>query len=257
MRDSRQLSPEMFKIWGTFYDEKRAHTEEEPVESKRGDNGTPDYGSDPVTKGMPEGYKAPPMYKREIGDPPRSREGKSQMPEGYKAPPMMPSPDEAKRFKQMKRLLDKIGGVESAKGYNNEYGNKSVPLDKMTLSQVLEHQQKRRSQGAKSSAVGRYQFIHSTLNDIAQKNPKDFPMDALFTPEMQDKAAMLLMKRRGMDDFLSGKMDDHTFAKNLSKEWASLPDPDTGRSYYAGDGLNKSLVSTESIFELMKGIKAG
>jgi muramidase (phage lysozyme) len=149
-------------------------------------------------------------------------------------------------------LLEMIGNIESSKGYNAEFGDKDLALDQMTISEVLDHQVRRRNEGAKSSAVGRYQFIHSTLKDLVDKNPNDLPPDALFNEEQQDKAASILLKRRGMDDYANGDIDEHQFAKNLSKEWASLPNPDTGSSYYDGDGLNKSLTSTDTVFETLR-----
>jgi muramidase (phage lysozyme) len=152
-------------------------------------------------------------------------------------------------------LLDKIGNIESAKGYNYEFGNKAVPLDKMTIGEVLDHQKKRRKAGAKSSAIGRYQFIYKTLEDITRRNPKDFPLDTMFTPDVQDRAATVLLKRRGLDDYTSGNIDENTFAKNLSKEWASLPDPETGASYYDKDGLNKSLVDVDSVLQSVRRTK--
>lgn len=147
----------------------------------------------------------------------------------------------------IKDLLDMIGGIESAKGYNYEYGNKPIDLENMTLDEVLTHQQDQRKAGADSSAVGRYQFIYKTLEDIVRRNPNDFPRDAKFTPEMQDKAALVLLGRRGLKDYMSGQLPAVEFGRNLSKEWASLPDPSTGRSYYDGDGLNHSLTDVQSI----------
>jgi muramidase (phage lysozyme) len=156
-----------------------------------------------------------------------------------------------------KVLLDKIGSIESAKGYDFEFGNRPLPLSDMTLHEVLRHQEKRRGEGAKSSAVGRYQFIYETLGDIVRRNPKDFPTDAKFTPELQDKAATLLMERRGLSKYTSGDMDEKTFAKNLSMEWASLPDPDTGRSYYDGDGTNRALTTSKEMTGILRKAKAG
>ena len=148
-------------------------------------------------------------------------------------------------------LLDLIGKLEAGSKYNIEYGGGEVPLDKMTIQQVLDHQEAQAKKGAKSTAVGKYQFIRRTLKDIADRNPKDFPKDAYFTPEMQDKAAALLLHRRGYGDLQEGKIDEVEFAKNLSKEWASLPNPETGRSYYDGDGLNKNLTDVSSILKLL------
>jgi len=149
-------------------------------------------------------------------------------------------------------LLDKIGSIESAKGYNFEYGNTPLDLENMTLGEVLAHQENQISDGKDSSAVGRYQFKRSTLASIVDRNSSDFPMDAKFTPEMQDKAAGILLDRRGYQDFKSGDLSENDFMKNLSQEWASLPDPDTGKSYYDKDGLNKSLVGGDEILNVAR-----
>jgi len=154
-----------------------------------------------------------------------------------------------------KKLLDLIGSIESAKGYNYEFGNREVPLDQMTIEEVLEHQKKRRKEGKPSSAVGRYQFIHKTLEDLARRNPNDLPKDALFTPEVQDKAAEMLLQRRGLSDYEAGNLSDEEFLLNLSKEWASLPNPETGASYYDKDGLNKSLVPVDAVLEAARTVK--
>jgi muramidase (phage lysozyme) len=74
-----------------------------------------------------------------------------------------------------------------------------------------------------SDASGAYQFLSTTWKDIhGGKNP---PM----TPRNQDRAALALMRRRGLDP----KTAEFT-AANLAKlapEWASLPMA-TGKSYY-------------------------
>jgi hypothetical protein len=80
-------------------------------------------------------------------------------------------------------------------------------------------------------------------------------LDQKFTPELQDKMAIQLLKNRGLDRYLAGNMTDEDFALSLSKEWASMPNPKTGRSYYAGDGLNKSLVSVPQFLEAIRRVK--
>jgi muramidase (phage lysozyme) len=179
--------------------------------------------------------------------------------------------------KQIKPLLDFIGKIESAKGYNYEYGNKAIDLSNMTIQEVLDHQEKRRKEGAVSSAVGRYQFIHKTLKDLVktkngeEKNPKDLPLNAKFTPELQDKAATILLKRRGLDKYLSGKISPEQFATEIAKEWASIPlvtdmsvvrknkkgdeiqvDLKKGQSFYSGVAGNKSLVDPNELLNVVK-----
>jgi len=137
----------------------------------------------------------------------------------------------------------------------------------MTIREVLEHQEKRRKESAKSSAVGRYQFIYKTLKSLVltesgkEKNPKDLPLDAKFTPELQDKAATILLQRRGLDDYLAGNISPEDFSTEVAKEWASMPiikdmavtrkneqgqdvqvNLKKGQSYYSGVAGNKALV---------------
>jgi len=181
---------------------------------------------------------------------------------------------------QVKPLLDFIGKVESAKGYDYEYNNKPLDLSNMTIRQVLEHQEKRRKEGVKSSAVGRYQFIYNTLKSLVltesgkEKNPKDLPLDAKFTPELQDKAATILLQRRGLDDYLAGNMSPEAFSTEIAKEWASMPiitdmtiarkneqgqdvqvNLKRGQSFYSGVAGNKSLVDPNELLGVVKQTK--
>ena len=178
---------------------------------------------------------------------------------------------------KVKPLLDFIGKVESSKGYNYEYGNKKLDLSNMTIKEVLEHQEKRRGENVTSSAVGRYQFIYKTLRDLVltesgkEKNPKDLPLDAKFTPELQDKAATILLQRRGLDQYLAGTISPEVFSREIAKEWASMPliedttvfrknkegqdvqvDLKKGQSYYSGVAGNKSLVNPDEFLDTVK-----
>tara|TARA_R100000482_G_scaffold86561_1_gene34873 strand:+ start:10385 stop:11023 length:639 start_codon:yes stop_codon:yes gene_type:complete len=178
---------------------------------------------------------------------------------------------------QVENLLDFIGDVESEQGYDIEFGNNPLDLSNMTIKEVLEHQEKRRAEGVESSAVGRYQFIYETLKGLVytedgkEKNPTDLPEDALFTPEVQDKAATILLQRRGLDKYLSGDMSAEDFAIEVAKEWASMPivrdttvkrvnkeglevlvDLKKGQSYYAGVGSNQDRVDVDEFLDVIK-----
>jgi muramidase (phage lysozyme) len=181
---------------------------------------------------------------------------------------------------QVKTLLDFIGNVESAKGYNYEYGNKPLDLSDMTIREVIKHQEKRKQERVKSTAVGRYQFLLKTLKSLVltdsgkEKNPKDLPLDAKFTPELQDKAATILLQRRGLDDYLAGNMSPEAFSTELAKEWASMPlisdmtvtrknkqgkeeqvNLQRGQSFYSGVAGNKSLVDPNELLGVVKQTK--
>lgn len=146
-------------------------------------------------------------------------------------------------------LLDYIGKKESNGNYNILVGGKTEPgLTNLTVAQVLDYQKGMKARGHESTAVGKYQIIRGTLEGLVKAGYAS--MDDLFSPKTQDRLAMGLLKIRGMDSFLSGKITKEQFADNLSKEWASLPYK-TGASYYAGVGSNKSSGSREEFVSII------
>jgi muramidase (phage lysozyme) len=172
-------------------------------------------------------------------------------------------------------LLDQIGsietGVDGPGGYRVLYGHKElkykVPITELTLDTVIGRGPFwTRAHG--SSAAGRYQFLQATLKDL--KQALNYTGDELFDPELQDRMGFHLLRRRGYDTWIKGTLKDDQFALNLSKEWASFPVPfrvrgqtrivAAGQSYYAGDGLNKALVSVDRVTDMLahaKTLEAG
>jgi hypothetical protein len=68
-----------------------------------------------------------------------------------------------------------------------------------------------------------------------------------------------LLNRRGLKRYLAGAISAEKFANALAREWASLPvvtGPNAGRSFYAGDGLNKSHVSVDAFMAAVRAVKA-
>ena len=150
------------------------------------------------------------------------------------------------------KLLDFIASKESNGDYNMVYGQGSNPnLTNMTIAEVLEYQKQLIAKGQKSSAVGRYQFIRTSLEEEAKAAGINIEKEK-FTPEIQDKLILHRLRRiRGLDDFRSGKITPQQFAENLSKEFASLPSPIKGggeKSYYEGTAGNKALTNMESVY---------
>jgi hypothetical protein len=159
---------------------------------------------------------------------------------------------------QDQALLKFVGKFESKGGdYNILYGKykgkTEKPLTEMTISEVFDLQEKMKSSG--SSAVGAHQFINSTLREEVEK--QGIPLDTKFTPQVQDTIILSRLKgMRGFDKFLSGEDTAEEFALELSREFASMPNPKTGKSYYDGDGLNKSLTGVEEVIKMLNDIKA-
>ena len=149
-------------------------------------------------------------------------------------------------------LLDTIAKVESRNNYNAHYGNANntkIQFTSMTVGDVLAWQEEFVSKGNPSSAVGRYQFIDSTLRGLVQELKID--EEETFTPALQDTLAVALLERRGVREYAAGNMSKEEFAHNLSKEWAALPKvigENPEQSYYAGDGMNRALLSVGEIY---------
>lgn len=135
-----------------------------------------------------------------------------------------------------KGLRDLIGlyeGTDRGRGYNEtlDYGRWTggpVNLTQMTLREVRALQDKMRTpenralygNGKGSSAVGRYQIVSSTLDDLI--NSLGLSRDERFTPELQDRLADELIRRRGRN------------AEGLRNEWEGLrraPDALIGAAY--------------------------
>lgn len=148
-------------------------------------------------------------------------------------------------------LLDLIASVESRGNYNAYFGNasnSSIKFTGMSVADVMQWQKGYIAEGSPSSAVGRYQIVSTTLAELVQNMNID-PSEP-FDEALQDRMAIALLERRGSVNYVNNKLSRHDFAANLAMEWASLPsivgkNPDA--SYYAGDGLNKSLVNKDKV----------
>ena len=158
-------------------------------------------------------------------------------------------------------LLDFIAGLETNRpgqagyetiiGYRNEKpGTLPQPITAMTLEQLLAEQKRWvKNLRAPSGAAGRYQIIRPTLLSLIAE--LGIPLSATFTPELQDRFGLALLKRRGWNQFAARTLSPRDFGNRLAREWASFPvlsrqqgahrTVERGESYYAGDGINASL----------------
>lgn len=155
-----------------------------------------------------------------------------------------------------KAIKEVIASRESGGDYSVVYGGKKMPLTEMTIGEVIRWQEGQAEDGAKSTAAGKYQIIAKTMKDLSRRNPKDFGKDRLFDAATQEWAADALLARRGWGEFEAGEKSDEEMALALAKEWASLPDPRTGKSYYDKDGLNKSHHTVDHILSVLNLVEA-
>lgn len=164
-----------------------------------------------------------------------------------------------------KQLLNFIGDIEAPRGYDTIYGNNQnklpKPLTSMTFGEIVDAQASW-TKRFKSSAAGRYQFMRATLQGLAKEFPSDISGTTRFNPDLQDRLGYALLLRRGYASFVGGSIGINEFGKRLAQEWASLPVlADTkgahrqvkrGQSYYAGDGLNKSLIAPAAVENILQ-----
>lgn len=158
-------------------------------------------------------------------------------------------------------MLDLIKQKESQGNYDIFAGDAPTANRKLTnktLSQIIA------MQGNK--AAGAYQFKPQTLKTLM----KDLGLTGKekFTPAFQDVLATRLLERRGLNDYLSGKLAPEQFALGAAKEWASLPvlapvagrkmEVQPGMSYYHGYGSNKALLNEDELnsYKQMLGMNA-
>jgi len=135
----------------------------------------------------------------------------------------------------------------------------------------------------KSTALGKYQIKESTMKsllfipvgenedgtvgyakdkdgELILRNPTDFNLDTKFDAKAQEFAGKALLDRR-MEAANQTAIDlgmpvEVAQALELAKEWASLPDPRTDRSFYDGDGVNSSHHTTEEVYKTLGALEA-
>lgn len=71
-----------------------------------------------------------------------------------------------------------------------------------------------------ATPMGRYQIVGKTLRSL--KNKMGLTGDEQFTPELQDKMFLQLLKGRGYFEYKAGKLSKEEFLSNLKNEWEGL-----------------------------------
>lgn len=159
-----------------------------------------------------------------------------------------------------KRLLDYISRFESNGSYDAVFGNarNKVPLSQWTVDDLLAKKHLYLTKRGQTAA-GRYQIINKTLRSLKEK--LGLSGREKFTPELQDRLGYQLLKDRGYEKFMAGKLSLPAFALGLAQEWASLPvlypvnGKKRGQSYYAGDGLNAAHAKADEFEALLKSLR--
>lgn len=144
-------------------------------------------------------------------------------------------------------------GYEVSYGFGRYSPKIDVPLTELTIGEIKIYQDKmilnQKGKKLKSSAVGKYQLIRKTLDDMQSK--LGFKDNDQFTPELQDIIGFELLKRRGLEPWKNNKISSMRFQKNLSMEWTSIENPETGRSFY-DQHIGTKTKEIQSILNIIK-----
>lgn len=152
-------------------------------------------------------------------------------------------------------VLDFIAGPESGGDYNLRNGGSRANLTSMTIQQIFDMQRNYRTwPGATSTAVGRYQYIKGTLEEMVRIMGLN-PATTRFDERTQDAIATRDLRRRcRLDDWLAGRITDGDFLNLVSRVWAGVPNT-SGRSTYAGVGNNRAGISANSALAQLASIR--
>ena len=139
------------------------------------------------------------------------------------------------------------------RGARGGYRSGTENLEGMTLAQVMAAQR-----AGQFNAAGRYQIIGGTLSEAA--SAMKLNGSEMFDRKLQDRIFseyLVRNKRRAIADYVEGRSGDLRAAlRAASREWASVADPDTGRSYYAGKGNNRASISAAELEAALRNTRA-
>lgn len=138
------------------------------------------------------------------------------------------------------------------KGYDAiQLGAKKLPAKRPTQMTIGEIYAWINQTPNQPHAIGRYQFIPSTLQSLVIQ--AGISESHKFTTGVQDALADILLEDAGISSFMEGKISRHRFMTNLAKIWAGFPTA-TGRSHYHGYAGNRAVISWDRFDAIMKKI---
>ncbi|MCA7083388.1 mannosyl-glycoprotein endo-beta-N-acetylglucosamidase [Cupriavidus sp. DB3] len=139
------------------------------------------------------------------------------------------------------------------RGAKGGYKAGTENLEGMTVAEVMRAQQE-----GQFNAAGRYQIIKTTLADAVKK--LGLTGSEKFDRGLQDRIFseyLVGSKRSAIKDYLTGASDNIVAAMQAAaREWASVADPATGKSFYDGVGNNRASISVEQLEQALRNTRA-
>lgn len=127
------------------------------------------------------------------------------------------------------------------KGYDAvQHGARRLPNKQPTQMTIAEIYRWIDATPGQPHAIGRYQFIPTTLRRLVRK--LDLSPNEQFNAHTQDRLADVLLAEAGLAEAARGDLSRTAFMNNLAKIWAGLPNS-TGRSHYHGHAGNRATMT--------------
>jgi hypothetical protein len=150
-----------------------------------------------------------------------------------------------------------------ASGYDLPFGygrylQPSKPISQMTFQELRDFQSRQvnatkgtfNNTNEGTSAVGRYQFIGSTLENL--KNRLGYKDTDVFSPEVQDRLFDALMEEQGLQELSAGLITPEKFQEKLSSQFAGIPKPGTETGTYKGQGTGVTSDRVSAVLSSMQ-----
>ncbi len=139
---------------------------------------------------------------------------------------------------EYRALLDTIAEAEGA-DYDTLYGGKTFS-DFSKHPDLLVY-----AYGRKSTAAGRYQFVHSTYQELREEKG----LFSSFNEDEQDKAALYLIQKKGVtQEMLESAIETGDFNPvwdRLASTWASFPTSRNSRGKHGQARLSSHTLRNE------------
>ena len=145
---------------------------------------------------------------------------------------------------QLDRLLSLIASVEAPhRGYDAVHWKAHIAPparpSRLNLAEIFGWIEATPGQ---PHAIGRYQFIPSTLDHLVQT--EGVSLSSIFSPALQDRLATRLLQDAGLSSFLRGRTSQSEYMDAIARVWAGLPLAN-GLSAYDGYAGNRAVITRE------------
>lgn len=132
------------------------------------------------------------------------------------------------------------------RGNAGDSARQKIDFSQMTIQDIMAHQALPPGNGQRLFAVGKYQVIPVTMRGAVAS--LGIAMNQTFGPTLQEQVFrnyLIADKRPNVKKYIIGQSNNLLGAQfALALEFASVADPNTGRSHYGGSGGNRASISS-------------